>query len=249
MHQNGIEKYFGMRIRTDAIIANQCDTNSYFSKVVDNNVVELISTNTRGTSRNRNFGLLYARADIVHFADDDMIFEKDYPEKVFAAFEKYPNADAIVFNNISTNKERPIAQLKKAGKVGFRNVSKYGVWGVFFKREVLLKHNLWFNAYFGPGSKINSGEDSLFLMEFFQKKLKMYAAQELLSVINQEESTWFTGVDEEYIFNKGNIFAAISKMPRLTSFYHAIKHRKIYSEFGIPKAYRIMLRGIKNHKK
>lgn len=74
MHQTGFEKFSEMNLQTDAVIANQTDKNEYLETVVDNCSVKLVSTDSRGLSRNRNIALSHANqnADFIIFSDDDL---------------------------------------------------------------------------------------------------------------------------------------------------------------------------------
>ena len=76
MHQTGFEKFSEMNLQTDAVIANQTDKNEYLETVVDNCSVKLVSTDSRGLSRNRNIALSHANqnADFIIFSDDDLVF-------------------------------------------------------------------------------------------------------------------------------------------------------------------------------
>ena len=100
MHQKDLSLVEKMNIRCDAVIANQADKNEILTE--DN--VTMITTKTRGVGLNRNIALLAADAEILLFADDDVMYHDDMTEKVVAAFAENPQADVIIFGmNITRN--------------------------------------------------------------------------------------------------------------------------------------------------
>ncbi|HAZ18610.1 MAG TPA: hypothetical protein DCY75_00365, partial [Clostridiales bacterium] len=54
--------------------------------------------------------------------------------------------------------------------------------------------------------------DTLFLHSCLQKGLKIYAVPDSIATLSDErESTWFRGYNEKYYYDKGVLFAAVSK--------------------------------------
>jgi len=250
MHQTGIDKYNEMHLTTDAIIANQTNKNLFEDFVVDDKKVRLVSTATRGTGKNRNFGFLFAQADIIHFADDDMIFEEGYEQTVLDYFEKYPDAEALIFNIISLNQNRQIMQHGRERRIKFKHVKRNGICGMFFKADVLSKFNLWSSIYFGPGAVHSSGEDSMLLKDFLDAKRVVYIIPVLVAKVKQEESSWLEGFNEKFFIDRGALLAALyGRNAKLISLYHTFKYRGRYKEYGWRNAYNTMKRGIKIFRK
>ena len=109
MFQKDTSKYESMNLQTDAIIANQSDDCFYIEERKGDSTVKMVTTNTRGVSRNRNMALAYATAEYVMFADDDQVMVDNYEKVIEDEFRKCPNADAIKFYCESTNKDRPMS--------------------------------------------------------------------------------------------------------------------------------------------
>ena len=118
MNQKDFSIYNSMNLNSDTIIINQCDKNSYDDVVICENNVKMYSFAERGVGLSRNSALMRATADIIEFADDDMIFVDGYQEKVVKEFEKHPEADAILFSVQSLNYKRPLLNIDKFGRVG-----------------------------------------------------------------------------------------------------------------------------------
>ena len=97
MHQKDFSKIKSMNIRCDVVFANQADENSFKSIEFDGKTAKMITTTTRGVGLNRNIALAAATGDYLLFADEDMTYNDDLPEKVISAFEELPKADVICF--------------------------------------------------------------------------------------------------------------------------------------------------------
>ena len=103
MKQTDFSIYSSMNLNSDAIIVNQGDKNLYEHALICDNDVLMYSFAERGVGLSRNSALMRASADILEFADDDMIFVDGYQELVIEEFEKHPEADAILFSVQSLN--------------------------------------------------------------------------------------------------------------------------------------------------
>lgn len=220
-----------MNLQTDAIIANQGDRNDYFEEIINKNVVQFISTKTRGVSRNRNIALSYASqtADLILFSDDDLIFENNYEKLIIEEFEKHPYAEAIKFNlhNLSTTRTISMKYIETFEKCTRRNMSSSGVGGLVIKTEVLKRIGLRFHENFGPGTENYCGEDTIFLQTLINKKIKFYRSPIDIAGIDQTNSTWFKGFDEKYFTVSGKVFATIyPKLAILLAIRSAYKFSK-----------------------
>ena len=211
MFQKDTSKYESMNLQTDAIIANQSDDCFYIEERKGDSTVKMVTTNTRGVSRNRNMALAYATAEYVMFADDDQVMVDNYEKVIEDEFRKCPNADAIKFYCESTNQDRPMsfkkpAKLHKADK---RELMSAGVHCLAVRREYLLSKNISFQANIGPGEKIICGEDTAFYFDLLTKGARIYATPTFLSYIDQGESSWFNGYTEKYFKSVGYIYSRI----------------------------------------
>ena len=218
MHQSDFSKFSQMNLQTDAVIANQTDRNEYAETEINGCTVKLISTDSRGLSRNRNIALAHAsqNADYILFSDDDLVFNDGYEQAILDEFEKHPEAEAIKFNIHDLSQIRKISmrwidQFEKATR---RNMSSSGVWGVVVKSDILKKYNLYFHENFGTGTENYCGEDTIFLMEMLDKEVRFYRSPVDIAGIDQTESSWFQGHNERYFTTCGMVLGTI--YPRLS---------------------------------
>lgn len=246
MHASDFSKIESMRISSDVFFANQADGYSYMKKEFNGHVAEMLTTQTRGLSRNRNLALTNSglHAEYLMFADDDMIFTEDYEDIILGEFEKHPEAEAIKFRieNIDHVRKSDASPIKKFKRATVKNITAFGVCGLAIRRDTLLKRNLHFNESFGTGTENYCGEDTIFLQEIVKKKIPFYLSPIKIADVNQEESTWFEGYNEKYFEVAGMVLASV--FPRLSwllairSAYHFAKRKRCTLKFGkILKSY------------
>ena len=256
MHQNDMSILDKMNIQTDVVFANQTNKYALEEKVINGKSAIIISTATRGLSRNRNIALGIATADLIMFMDDDVVFYDRYEEDVIKAFVDHPYADAIRFSTTTV----AISNQKKQGAVdenpkGFRKatrkeLARYGVCGLVIKGKVLKRYNLHFNERFGAGTKNFCGEDTIFLQEMVNKGVSLYLSPVSIASIDKSESTWFDGYNDKYFYTIGKvlyeIYPLFSKILTVRSAYRFSRRDINMSFTEILKSY---WKGIDDYKK
>lgn len=217
-----------MHLETDAIVANQCNYNSIEKFEWKGHQITYLNFSERGVGLNRNNALMRAKADICLFADDDMIYEKDYVQTVLRAFKRNPNADVIIFNLHASDRKRHIT--KKQYRVHFWSCSRFGCARIAVKLKSIRDKGIYFNQCFGGGTEHCHGEDYIFLAECLKKNLVIYAVPDYIANLTEERnSTWFTGFNEKYFRDQGELFkVAAPKIWKLMCLQDAIRHKKIY---------------------
>ena len=233
-----------MNIKTDAIVCNQCDRNSVECFDYLGNVLKWYSFNESGVGPNRTNGLMRASADVCLLADDDMVYYDNYVEVVEKAFTDNKDADVIIFNIDEDGGER--FKNVKTVTVNKRNFGRYGAVRIAFRRESIFLNGISFNLSFGGGAKYSAGEDSLFIKSCLDSGLKVIAVPySIAKLVNDRESTWFTGYTEKYFIDKGVLnYFLNKKLAKLYCFYNAVRHRKSYKEIGWFNAYKLMIKGV-----
>lgn len=234
-----------MNIQTDAIIGNQCDRNEVEDFEWNGHKIKYLSFAERGVGLNRNNALMRADADICLFADDDMIYEDDYADKVLKAFEDNPKADVIVFNLREPVPQRYI--IKKTSRIGYLNYLRYGTARIAFRLKSVRDNGIYFNQCFGGGTEHSHGEDNLFLTDCLKKKLKIFAVGEYIASLTEErESSWDCGYNDKYIKDQGALYKTIShRWWRLLCLQDAVRKHKTYGR-SLCSTYRTMLKGAKS---
>lgn len=231
-----------LNIQSDAIVGNQCSYNSinHFEWGKNNYSITYLNFNEHGVGLNRNNALMRATGEFCIFADDDMTYVDGYYNIIEKYFDKYKDADVIVFNIKENKPTRYI--IKKNHRVHWNNFMRYGAVRIAIRRKRIFEQGILFNLCFGGGTEHSAGEDVLFLSECIKKGLHIYAVPEYIAILNDNrESTWFQGYTDKYFEDKGKLFEVICKRyKKLLCFQDAIRHQKKY-EMTWYKAYKIMM--------
>lgn len=200
-----------MNINTDVIVGNQCDINSVEQFEYKGNKVTYLNFAERGVGLNRNNAIMRATGDILAFADEDVTYVKNYENIIADAFQSNPQADAIIFNTKVVGYSRGRRQNKTVKRVRWYNAMNYDTSRLAVKSVAVRRNNISFHTCFGGGAIYSCGEDSIFIMDMLKMGLKIYTYPVGILVANQTTSTWFNGYNEKFFFDKGALFAAISK--------------------------------------
>lgn len=246
MHQDDLSLPGKMNITTDVIVGNQCDHCSDEESVMNGHNVRYFNRPDRGVGLNRNVALLHADAEILTFADADMIFQDDYASIISKAFEELPNADAIVFNIESLGAQTGRRVNHKVKRIRWYNALNYGAARISVRSLPIKRENILFHTCFGGGTRFNAGEDVLFIVDMLKHGLRLYTYPVCIAQVDQTSSTWFNGYDKKFFHDKGVLFAAISqKWHKLLCLQFLLRHRSTYQNSGISskQAYRLMKKG------
>ncbi|MBR6832663.1 MAG: glycosyltransferase [Fibrobacter sp.] len=204
MHQKDLSLLKTMNVHSNFILANQSDENTYIEKSIDGFSVKMISTTTRGVGLNRNIALSRATKDVLLFADDDTVFENDLEEKVVGAFEKNPMADVILFGMRYVKDGVEVKRVVNQNKeIPFYKSFKYGAVNMAVRRSALLRKNLSFSQLFGGGCIYSHGEDSNFIIDCFNRKLRVFTNSYVVGCTDSTQSSWFRGFSEKYFYDAG----------------------------------------------
>ena len=91
-----------MNLESDAIIVNQTDRYAYqeYKYLCPNGAKKIQCYNLaeRGVGLSRNHALLRATGDFLLFADEDIVYDSGYEQKVLEQFAQHPEADFLLFN-------------------------------------------------------------------------------------------------------------------------------------------------------
>ena len=207
--ENPNDLYQKMNLKTDALIINQTNYVSYDSFIIDKSLVQIYSFNERGLSKSRNNALMRSNGEILIISDDDVVYTDTYQEDILNEFDLHPEADAIVFNLNSNLKERAGKKINKFARVGLMESREYGSVHIAFRRNSIISRNVYFNTLFGSGSIYNCGEDTIFLKDLIIKGLKLYKSPINIGEVDMSESSWFSGYNEKYYFNKGALITCM----------------------------------------
>ena len=238
-----------MNIGSDAIIVSQGGENGYQDLQYNGHALRYFAMADRGVGLNRNTALMHATADIILFADEDIVYCEDYQKKVLDAFEEHPEADMLLFN-VQASEGRETYHTDEYGRVRWYNAGRYPTYSFAVKREKVHKYNITFSLLFGGGAKYSNGEDSLFLRDCMKNGMKVYRVPVLLGKETARESTWFKGYNEKFFFDRGVLYHHLyGRLAKGMIIRWLLKHKaELCKEISVKEAYGIACRGIKEGK-
>lgn len=209
MYQTDYSILDKMNILSDAVIVNQCDKNKIEEFMFKGHNIKWISTTDRGVGKSRNLAIDNSSADILLFADDDVVYDDDYEKKIKKLYSENPDLDLVVFNFVSKNKNRIEKIVDKDYRLKWYNSLKFGAFRISVRRKFLISHNLRYSLLFGGGAQYQAGEDNLFIIDSLKAGAKGLASHIKLGIVKQEDSTWFHGYNEKYYKDRGALFCAM----------------------------------------
>jgi glycosyltransferase involved in cell wall biosynthesis len=195
-----------LKISSRVIIANQV-SNQNLAQEKENIGPEqqVIFSQGKGVSLNRNTAIACSSADILLFIDDDCRLVPDYQTIVASFFDKHPEVDAVKFAGQFLNKPRSKDRWGTK-RAHWKQVSRTGAPGLAIKRSSLVKFHLKFCEKLGAPNYIYKGEDSLFLRQLLRKKAILWTNNMLIYELladKEENSTYFKGYDQRFFVSQG----------------------------------------------
>lgn len=235
-----------MNLQADALIGNQCGMDGREASTHGGQAVTWILTSDRGVGKNRNRLLSEADGDICLLADDDVTYAEGVFDRVVKAFADNPKADVMIFGMDMTKDGQLFRTVRpKEGRLHTRNCLRYGTYCVAVRRERILEKNIRFSEWFGGGCIYGAGEDSLFLLDCLRNGLRIYGSSVVLGRCAKDASSWFTGYNEKYYYDKGAwIAAAFPRAKHLVKWYFIRQGHRLCPE-GRAYVRREINRGIK----
>ena len=216
--QELIEK---MKITSDFIVINQ-------TKEINIKNFNIINSNQVGLSKSRNLAIETSRNKIILFVDNDVIYNENYKDIIVDAYNKYENADIICFYVESQNLKRKTKRMK-TGKIGLIRSMRITSFEISCKLDKI--RDIRFNENYVAGTKLNRGEEQIFLRDARKKKLKAIFVNKKIGEVEQKESTWYTDWNKEYFEIQGKLYKELSpKYYKLLILQYAIRKYNQYKQ-------------------
>lgn len=238
-----------MNIETDAVIVNQLIGTEGTSKdetfEVGAKTIHAFDRCEKGVGLSRNTALSKADSELIHFGDDDIIYDDGYSEKIIKEFDNHPEADLILFN-VKAQKGRETYWNTDFAQVTWKNYGRYPAYAIAARREKLINSAVKYSLLFGGGAPYMNGEDSLFLHDCLKAGLKLYRTTVALGHEEAGESTWFEGYTDKFFYDRGVLYAFLyGHLADILGFRFLFKYRKeMCAEKGLFKCFRLLSDGI-----
>ena len=238
-------------LKTDALVVNQNCPENKTDIVLSNNVnVRVISTPEKGLSRSRNMLINNAEGEILVIGDDDVEYLDGYYEAIENAYNKYPDADIIVFRFTHKRGKETRTRYMHDIKMNMMNISKAASVEISFRRQSILDAGVRFNNNIGLGTDFPTGEENAFLADALRAGLKIYHVPKTICVAQEAERLTETYNISDYIMDKGASYHCIYKkmFPLYSIAFIILKKKSIFKDVSIIKALSLMCKGKKKYK-
>ncbi|WP_180112721.1 glycosyltransferase family A protein [Acinetobacter sp. YH12131] len=246
MHKNVVQVLDMIKmsnISCDVLVVVQGNINDYREVTKGNQNIKIFFSKERGLSKSRNMALRNSKADIVLLADDDLYYYDGFDEIILDAFQKNDQFEFIIFNVDNYEKSYP----REEKRFFFLNVLGVSSWQIAFKRGDVVNKNIFFNENFGTGSGMYmSGEENIFLAKCYSYFKMIYLPTKILKR-NESKSTWFTGYDDKFLFDRGAVFYAISpKISYFLIFQFVVRRKHLFPNYTYFRMLNNMFSGLKH---
>ena len=86
----------------------------------------------------------------------------------------------------------------------------------------------------------------MFLLDALNAGLKIYTYPDKIATVEQKSSTWFNGYNKRFFFDRGALFAAAFKFPKIIALVQLFRKRNVYiSNLSLLQQYKYLCIGIK----
>lgn len=155
------------------LVVNQTVKGKELTSSLEN--VRVINSYEKGSPSSRNLAIKNAKGNICLFADDDIIYFKDFTNTILEAYRNNPSAEVITFEAVDND---DIRYMKYANEGEYTGKTFYvNTYVISFKREAVQSTSTLFNPYFGVGSVFPGSTEFFFMKNAFDNGLKMYHKQ------------------------------------------------------------------------
>jgi glycosyltransferase involved in cell wall biosynthesis len=162
------------------LIINQTENGKELTSGYSN--VRVINSFEKGLAKSRNLALKNAVGKILVIADDDVVYQAEFIEKIIDAYHKFPDAAVINFSVINANEN-----LIKRYPPGFKDhLNIFDILNVSsiemtLNKKIVDESKTRFDENFGLGAAFETGEEAVFLSDLKAKyKQLVFAPQTIV---------------------------------------------------------------------
>ncbi len=243
-----------MKIETDAVIVNQVPDGSGADKdemiVTQSGLCKVLTRHAKGVGLSRNMALDTATHELIHFGDDDIVYDEGYSQRIVDEFDKHPEADVLLFN-VQAQPGRETYRNEDYARITWRNYGRYPAYAIAARRDKIIKAGVRYSLLFGGGAEFMNGEDSLFLHDCLKAGLCMYRTPVSLGHEEVGESTWFKGYTDRFFFDRGVLYHFLyGNFAKILGFRYLFKNKDVMcKDMGLVKSYKLLAKGVNHGRK
>lgn len=190
--------------------------------------VRVVTTFSKGLSRNRNSALENATGDVLLISDDDAKYSSPQLDKILRVFDSSPS-DIITFKIVTPDE----GDYKRYSNTAFQH-NKFSVLRVSsleiaIRRQEIVKRHLIFDEQFGLGAQYPACEEAVFLASALEAGMQV-SYEPVAMVVHPRESSGRSWSSDDSVKVRGALFKRIfgyAGLPLLAAF--ALKQFPGYS--------------------
>ena len=175
--------------------------------VSDYHNVRVINSFDKGLSKSRNLALANAVGKILVIADDDIIYQEGFMDKIVKIYNKFPKAVAINFCAIGLDgnlmKKYPLISKNNLNVFDILNTSSIEM---TLNKEILNTTDIRLDENFGLGAAFEMGEEAIFLFDLKRKNKQLVFEPKV--IVKHKE---LTSADKKSIIDRYYIYGALYK--------------------------------------
>jgi glycosyltransferase involved in cell wall biosynthesis len=191
------------------LIVNQTQNEKKITSNYPN--VRVINSLEKGLSKSRNLALENAIGKILVVADDDIVYQDEFVDKIIKAYNKSQEASVVIFcvekSNGSLIKKYPSNYKKNLNIFDIFNASSIEM---TLNKIMLDTVNVRFDENFGLGGVFEMGEEAVFLFDLKKKNKQLVFEPEVIVKHENLTSSSKKSINERY-YTQGALFTRIFK--------------------------------------
>lgn len=211
------------------LIINQVENETKLSSSFPN--IRVINSFEKGLSKSRNLALKNAIGNILLISDDDVVFQNGFTAKIIETYNKYPNASAIKFCALKSDK-------KTSNKYSANSKSRLNAFHILNTSSIELTFNksqvdfrkYRFDENFGLGGIFEMGEEAIFLSDLKKNDKQLVFEPQIIVEHKNSTSSDKKDILDRY-FISGALFTRIFKEKYIfwifIKMFFDLKHKKI----------------------
>ena len=129
--------------------------------------IRVFNSSEKGLAKSRNTAIKNALGTVCLFADDDVVYEKDFKQIIMSAYKTYPDSDIITFKmkDFNDNDFLPYSNQKIHNKKSLATVNSVVI---SFKKQA-IQSQISFDTLFGLGAEFPTADEYIFLRNAMDK--------------------------------------------------------------------------------
>jgi len=158
-------------LKFNVLVVNQSLNKTLHSSY---NHIRIINSPEKGLSKSRNLALENAHGKVCLIADDDLVYRKDFADKILAAFNEReePLKGFTVRQHDGGDYHRVYKHLDQV-------ITGRKLWGlnsieIAFQIDAVMEAGIQFNEHFGLGAPLPAGEEYVFVRELERAGLDFF---------------------------------------------------------------------------